>query len=87
MQKSLMQMNVQSANVISDLSGVTGQAIIRAIRALAAVSTALTSPTMRREGLRAVSVAGTITVTRTARRVGPRVVTLLLANRLVTSFS
>ena len=31
MQKTLTQMNVQLANVISDLSGVTGQAIIRAI--------------------------------------------------------
>lgn len=32
-QKTLTQMNVQLANVISDLSGVTGQAIIRAILA------------------------------------------------------
>jgi len=31
MQKALTQMNVQLANVISDLSGVTGQAIINAI--------------------------------------------------------
>ena len=31
MQKALTQMNVQLANVISDVSGVTGQAIIRAI--------------------------------------------------------
>lgn len=31
MQKALTQMNVQLANVISDLSGLTGQAIIRAI--------------------------------------------------------
>jgi hypothetical protein len=33
MQKALTQMNVQLANVISDLSGVTGQAIIQAILA------------------------------------------------------
>jgi hypothetical protein len=33
MQKTLTQMNVQLANVISDLSGVTGQAIIKAILA------------------------------------------------------
>jgi len=33
MQKVLTQMNVQLANVISDLSGVTGQAIIKAILA------------------------------------------------------
>lgn len=33
MQKVLTQMNVQLANVISDLSGVTGQAIMRAILA------------------------------------------------------
>ena len=31
MQKTLTQMNVQLANVISDLSGVTGQAIVKAI--------------------------------------------------------
>ena len=31
MQKALTQMNVQLANVISDLSGVTGQLIVRAI--------------------------------------------------------
>jgi transposase len=31
MQKSLTQMNVQLANVISDISGLTGQAIVRAI--------------------------------------------------------
>src|SRR5262249_33842004 len=31
MQKSLTQMNLQLANVISDLSGVTGMAIVRAI--------------------------------------------------------
>src|SRR5215831_3743973 len=31
MQKALTQMNVQLANVISDVSGLTGQAIIRAI--------------------------------------------------------
>ena len=31
MQKSLTQMNLQLANVISDLSGVTGQAIVRSI--------------------------------------------------------
>ena len=31
MQKTLTQMNVQLANVISDISGLTGQAIIRAI--------------------------------------------------------
>jgi hypothetical protein len=30
-QKALRQMNVQLANVISDISGLTGQAIIRAI--------------------------------------------------------
>jgi transposase len=33
MQKALTQMNVQLANVISDLSGVTGQTIVRAILA------------------------------------------------------
>ncbi len=33
MQKALTQMNVQLANVISDISGLTGQAIIRAILA------------------------------------------------------
>ena len=33
MQKVLTQMNLQLANVISDLSGLTGQAIIRAILA------------------------------------------------------
>lgn len=33
MQKTLTQMNVQLANVISDLSGVTGQAIVKAILA------------------------------------------------------
>src|ERR1700682_111439 len=33
MQKALTQMNVQLANVISDLSGLTGQAIVRAILA------------------------------------------------------
>jgi transposase len=31
MQKALTQMNVHLANVISDLSGVTGQAIVRAV--------------------------------------------------------
>jgi hypothetical protein len=31
MQKTLTQMNVQLANVISDSSGVTGMAILRAI--------------------------------------------------------
>jgi len=31
MQKALTQMNIQLANVISDLSGVTGQTIVRAI--------------------------------------------------------
>jgi len=31
MQKALTQMNLQLANVISDLSGLTGQAIVRAI--------------------------------------------------------
>jgi hypothetical protein len=31
MQKALTQMNIQLANVISDLSGVTGQMIVRAI--------------------------------------------------------
>src|ERR1700680_458347 len=31
MQKALTQMNVQLANVISDLSGLTGQTIVRAI--------------------------------------------------------
>ena len=31
MQKALTQMNIQLANVISDLSGTTGQAIVRAI--------------------------------------------------------
>src|SRR6201993_514089 len=33
MQKALTQMNVQLANVISDISGLTGQAIVRAILA------------------------------------------------------
>jgi transposase len=33
MQKALTQMNIQLANVISDLSGLTGQAIVRAILA------------------------------------------------------
>jgi transposase len=33
MQKALTQMNVQLANVLSDVSGVTGQAIIKAILA------------------------------------------------------
>jgi hypothetical protein len=33
MQKALTQMNVQLANVISDLSGLTGQTIVRAILA------------------------------------------------------
>jgi len=31
MQKALTQMNIQLANVLSDISGVTGQAIIKAI--------------------------------------------------------
>jgi transposase len=31
MQRALTQMNIQLANVISDLSGVTGQLIVRAI--------------------------------------------------------
>jgi transposase len=31
MQKALTQMNLQLSNVISDLSGLTGQAIVRAI--------------------------------------------------------
>ena len=31
MQKALTQMNIQLANVISDISGVSGMAIIRAI--------------------------------------------------------
>ena len=31
MQKALTQMNIQLANVISDLSGVSGQLIVRAI--------------------------------------------------------
>jgi len=31
MQKTLTQMNIQVANVLSDVSGVTGQAIIQAI--------------------------------------------------------
>jgi transposase len=33
MQKTLTQMNVQLANILSDVSGVTGQAIIEAILA------------------------------------------------------
>jgi len=33
MQKTLTQMNIQMANVLSDVSGVTGQAIIQAILA------------------------------------------------------
>ena len=33
MQKTLTQMNIQVANVLSDVSGVTGQAIIQAILA------------------------------------------------------
>jgi len=32
MQKALTQMNLQLANVLSDVSGATGQAIIKAIR-------------------------------------------------------
>ena len=32
MQKTMTQMNVQLANVLSDVSGATGQAIINAIR-------------------------------------------------------
>jgi transposase len=31
MQKALTQMNIQLANVLSDVSGMTGQAIIKAI--------------------------------------------------------
>ena len=31
MQKTLTQMNIQLANVLSEVSGVTGQAVIRAI--------------------------------------------------------
>jgi hypothetical protein len=31
MQKALTQMNIQLANVISDISGVTGQTILKAI--------------------------------------------------------
>ena len=31
MQKAMTQMNIQLANVLSDVSGVTGQAIIKAI--------------------------------------------------------
>src|SRR5258705_10724016 len=31
MQKALTEMNIQLANVISDISGVTGQAILKAI--------------------------------------------------------
>jgi transposase len=31
MQKALTQMSLQLSNVISDLSGLTGQAIVRAI--------------------------------------------------------
>ena len=33
MQKALTQMNIQLANVLSDVSGMTGQAIINAILA------------------------------------------------------
>jgi hypothetical protein len=33
MQKALTQMNIQLANVLSDVSGLTGQAIIKAILA------------------------------------------------------
>src|SRR5215467_6167749 len=33
MQKALIQMNIQLANVLSDISGMTGQAIIKAILA------------------------------------------------------
>src|SRR5947199_9314529 len=33
MQKALTQMNIQLANVLSDVSGMTGQAIVRAILA------------------------------------------------------
>jgi hypothetical protein len=33
MQKTLTQMNIQLANVLSDVSGVTGQAILKAILA------------------------------------------------------
>jgi hypothetical protein len=38
MQKALTQMNIQLANVISDLSGVTGQLIVRAIVAVKIMS-------------------------------------------------
>jgi len=31
MQKALTQMNIQLANVLSDISGISGQAIIRAV--------------------------------------------------------
>ena len=33
MQKALTQMNIQLANVLSDVSGMTGQAIVKAILA------------------------------------------------------
>jgi hypothetical protein len=54
MQKALTQMNVQLANVISDISGLTGQAIVRAMvagerdpRKLAALSDPRVTPARR----------------------------------------
>jgi transposase len=51
MQKALAQMNVQLDNVISDLVGVTGQKIVRAI--LAGERDALTLAKLRNGGIRA----------------------------------
>jgi transposase len=51
MQKALTQMNVQLDNVISDLLGVTGQKIVRAI--LAGERDALTLAKLRNAGIRA----------------------------------
>jgi transposase len=51
MQKALTQMNVQLDNVISDLVGVTGQKIVRAI--LAGERDALTLAKLRNGGIRA----------------------------------
>ena len=51
MQKALTQMNLQLANVISDLSGVTGQKIVRAIVAGSAIRTNWPNSEMFASGL------------------------------------
>jgi hypothetical protein len=51
MQKALTQMNLQLANVISDLSGVTGQKIMRAIVAGSAIRTNWPNSEMFASGL------------------------------------